>query len=747
MRNFNTKLHLSFMGLIAFLLVSFTAPILAQEKHQTEDAPNHKIVIKKKIVTADGETKVIERVIEGDQKGIDLDEIDSQIQEIEVIRKGDGDQQEIIITTFGDNGESVIEIYNDDHDLSIKGIGECESPKIISIFGEGDHPGLFHLKRGMSHPGAHNLQVVTLKPGEAIPDNILEDIIEMGLDVEAVRQQVEAAERMVYISKEGESPALVEVDGDEPESLKGFMLHNNTEGLHSMPGNFNWQSKDGNFFNFDHDFDFDFDFDYDFDFDFNKEDLEHKFNFNFEGEMPENLKEKLLKEYELNIESIEDGQIRIVTPEGEDIIDLNIENDGDGIHFFKLNSEGNFGNLENLESLEDLDIDIDIKGLENLEGLNFLKNWDWNSSCDKAEVTTEEKPFLGVLLGESSEKGVFVDGVVEESAAEAAGLLEGDIITAINDNAVTNSDELVDAILAQKVGDQITVSYIREGNPATATATLNGKSYKVWNKQNFKFDHKAPHPEPHLFRDRSWFHNDVDCETLCNSPFLGVLIENTDENAGVNITDIFQATGAEKADLREDDVIMTINDQAMNDVDDVVKKVLSYKPGDVVTVGFARDGQRLSVEATLGTKANSGAYNPCDCETLELKKSVELQEIIILKDQEAEVEEVPEEIIEVPTPQVETPVENRTLQLRAFSLFPNPNNGNFTISFRAEKQEPITISVVDVSGREVYREEVQDFRGSYYQDINISQNSGGVYFLNIIQGDEIWTERFVYSNE
>ncbi len=70
-------------------------------------------------------------------------------------------------------------------------------------------------------------------------------------------------------------------------------------------------------------------------------------------------------------------------------------------------------------------------------------------------------------------KGVFIKGVEDMSAASAAGLKYSDIITSINGTAISTMEELSKAISKCKVGDNIQIGIIRNGNqPMTVTATL-----------------------------------------------------------------------------------------------------------------------------------------------------------------------------------------------------------------------------------------------------------------------------------
>jgi serine protease Do len=69
-------------------------------------------------------------------------------------------------------------------------------------------------------------------------------------------------------------------------------------------------------------------------------------------------------------------------------------------------------------------------------------------------------------------QGVFLDTVTEGSAAEAAGLQHGDIITKLGDTAITTWEELNAAVRQYKAGDTVTVTYSRNGQTLTTELTF-----------------------------------------------------------------------------------------------------------------------------------------------------------------------------------------------------------------------------------------------------------------------------------
>lgn len=72
-------------------------------------------------------------------------------------------------------------------------------------------------------------------------------------------------------------------------------------------------------------------------------------------------------------------------------------------------------------------------------------------------------------------EGIYVAKVTEESAAEEAGMKEGDVITAIDGKPVNKMAELQEVLAKKHPGDKVTVTYLRDKKKATKTVTLKNE--------------------------------------------------------------------------------------------------------------------------------------------------------------------------------------------------------------------------------------------------------------------------------
>ncbi len=87
---------------------------------------------------------------------------------------------------------------------------------------------------------------------------------------------------------------------------------------------------------------------------------------------------------------------------------------------------------------------------------------------DTQDVTADIAPMLGL----KSAKGAVVTRVLASSPAAAAGLREGDVITALNGKPVNASGELANLEGLLPVGTPVKISVLRDGAPLSLTATL-----------------------------------------------------------------------------------------------------------------------------------------------------------------------------------------------------------------------------------------------------------------------------------
>ncbi len=76
------------------------------------------------------------------------------------------------------------------------------------------------------------------------------------------------------------------------------------------------------------------------------------------------------------------------------------------------------------------------------------------------------------------------------------------------------------------------------------------------------------------------------------------------------------------------------------------------------------------------------------------------------------------------------------------SLYPNPNQGRFQVTFSDLRQDA-DLQVYDMTGKEVFRKAVENPNGSHEEIIDLGEVSQGVYFFRLQVGDYQMTKRLV----
>ncbi len=106
--------------------------------------------------------------------------------------------------------------------------------------------------------------------------------------------------------------------------------------------------------------------------------------------------------------------------------------------------------------------------------------------ADIKEYGKVQRAVIGINIGDVTEEiarehglrnlnGVYVAGVVDNSAAYDAGMAEGDVITAINGKPTNTSPELLEAVSAFRPGDKATIEYIRNGERMKCQITFKDR--------------------------------------------------------------------------------------------------------------------------------------------------------------------------------------------------------------------------------------------------------------------------------
>ena len=89
------------------------------------------------------------------------------------------------------------------------------------------------------------------------------------------------------------------------------------------------------------------------------------------------------------------------------------------------------------------------------------------------------------------------------------------------------------------------------------------------------------------------------------TPYFGVMPDYGFDGKGVKLAGVAPGSPAEKAGLKEGDLLLSLNGKDFEDVKGYSAIFFGLKPGDEITLGYEREGKRSSMKATLGSKNRS----------------------------------------------------------------------------------------------------------------------------------------------
>jgi Do/DeqQ family serine protease len=187
-----------------------------------------------------------------------------------------------------------------------------------------------------------------------------------------------------------------------------------------------------------------------------------------------------------------------------------------------------------------------------------------------AYVDAEKEKGNEVDLG--TMEGIYVAEIVEDGAAEDAGLKKGDVITHIDGQKIKKFGELTGLIAQKRPGDKITITYLRDKKKHNATLTLKNEQGNTKVVKNADFDVLGAD-----FR-----------------PVTDAMKKQLDINYGL---EIIKVSGGKMKDagLQKGFIIQRVNDEPMRSIEDlenVVKQASTSSDPVLIIKGLFPTGKR-----------------------------------------------------------------------------------------------------------------------------------------------------------
>lgn len=169
---------------------------------------------------------------------------------------------------------------------------------------------------------------------------------------------------------------------------------------------------------------------------------------------------------------------------------------------------------------------------------------------DPRNLTPEQISSLGL----DKNQGVYVASVMRNSGADQAGLKKGDFITQINGMAVETGPEMLEQIARYHPGDNISVSYLRDGTEHVTTVllkNLNGTTSIVKNENEAR---------------------------ILGASFRTLSAQERSKygvDGGVVLTDVGNGLLAKQTNIKKGFVVTGVNNNDINTISDLQQTILA----------------------------------------------------------------------------------------------------------------------------------------------------------------------------
>ena len=242
------------------------------------------------------------------------------------------------------------------------------------------------------------------------------------------------------------------------------------------------------------------------------------------------------------------------------------------------------------------------------------------------KVTTEiretgkvQRGWLGVSLSITETGEVEIVKVTDESPADDAGLLEGDLILEIAGEEVVDREMLAREIRMRRPGDTVEMKVEREGQQKNIDVELG-----EYSQQNIMQEFEMKFPElffsPKEGTQTFRFSNPTEREgfftVLGSQKYIGVSIQalnpelaeffGVKDGTGLLINKIEEDSPAAKSGLKVGDVVVRADGKVLTSVDHFARLIQSQEEGDKVKLEVLRDKKALTIEVEVALDKRRG---------------------------------------------------------------------------------------------------------------------------------------------
>lgn len=359
--------------------------------------------------------------------------------------------------------------------------------------------------------------------------------------------------------------------------------------------------------------------------------------------------------------------------------------------------------------------------------LVFCAMFGMSAIAQKPIVSEKQTKRITITAKKTDENGKIVTETWIAEGEEPSQILQNmavhpDVIRKVEINEAGGGQEAERLFLFRAAGDKVAIegtldesddkADVRDVITEVIVVGKNEDGEEVTEKISTWHGHQAP-----LAIRRQGFDRKSNCAAL------GVWITGSDQTLeGAYVNSLIEHGGAKEAGIQAGDVITKIDEFDIDNFSTLNLALSHFRPGDVVTVRYERDGQSLKAKVNLKDWSELPGHehrSRPDCKN---------------EEPAAPVEEPKEQDEPTFTPQV------LPLELTDARVYPNPTDGVFALSFTTEPG-PLSVSIADVNGKVVFSETNQNLSGAYNRDINLKDAPRGNYIITVTQGDKVYSQQ------
>ncbi|HEX6972877.1 MAG TPA: trypsin-like peptidase domain-containing protein [Vicinamibacterales bacterium] len=205
----------------------------------------------------------------------------------------------------------------------------------------------------------------------------------------------------------------------------------------------------------------------------------------------------------------------------------------------------------------------------------------------RAPISKQEAPAFGL----SNTNGTLLTTITPGGPAAKAGLEPGDVVIEFNGRPITDSDSLVNMVVATKPGTTVPVTVMRNKQRKTLNVTVDELDLEAEQGARSARDGRAPEPATPTETDFG----------LTLEPLTADVARELDlprGQGGALVTDVERRSAAAAGGVLPNDVILKVNGQPVTSVGQITKALQATNAGTPVFLNVWRDHQEVFVTMT-----------------------------------------------------------------------------------------------------------------------------------------------------